>query len=576
MRQVSYQTGVQPCLSNPGLFQANLDLIRGFLDGKPAPFPQAYYSGLPQDGGSFGLGLNDGGAYCYCPDCVALGQYRSDPAYGIGVASDYWWSYVNRLGRELSRTHPRARLVSLAYMGYTAPPRGVRFEPNVWVVYCRFPHRYWREDYKLRDYEEIRSYLEDCGAQAFFTWDYVLHPPAWADPFPAVIPRLVAEDAKHMTSLPAFRGGFMELTYNKVRKDGPYEWADNVWSSPVLDHFRVYFRLKLWDDRAQDPKALVDEYFPYFYGPAAAEVRRFVEALEGRWRDPSLRREGGAFPPMGPCHYGDDTPHFWWERMGTPEFIGELQGMMAAAHQAAPAGSIYGRRVELLDKGLLQLILNNRRKFEQSELANLPPPPEVSVPVGLPPELDGRGDDDVWQGVPWQAITRTIENRPAAAESRFKAVADAGGLYLLAECAEPLTGSLVAHSQGDGPAVLADDSLEVFLDQDAADGKYIHLGYNTLGHVYESSVDPTAPAGPPGWKSGSRCRVTVSPAQGWTAEIAIPWQNLAGGPLRAGQAWRLNVCRNRLATRGKVEYTNWSVCGGGFHTPARFGRMDFR
>jgi hypothetical protein len=143
----------------------------------------------------------------------------------------------------------------------------------------------------------------------------------------------------------------------------------------VLDHFRVYFRLKMWDDRTQDPRAMVDEYFTSFYGPAAVEVRRFVEALEGRWRDPSLRTKGGTFPPMGPCHYGDDTPHFWWERMGTPEFIRELQGMMAAAHRAAPAGSVYARRVDLLDKGVLQLIINNRRKFEQSETAKLPPPP---------------------------------------------------------------------------------------------------------------------------------------------------------------------------------------------------------
>ncbi len=577
MQQVSYQAGVQPCLSNPGLFQANLDLIRGFLDGKPSPFPQAYYSALRHDGGLFSMGLNDGGAYCYCKECVALGQYRSDPAYGIGVASTYWWSYVNRLAHEVGRTHPRAKLVGLAYMGYTAPPEGIKFEPNVGVVYCRFPHRYWREDYKRRDYEEIRKYLEECGAQAFFTWDYVLHPPASSNPFPAIIPRLVAEDAKHMTSLPAFKGGFMEITYNKVRKDGAYEWADNVWSSPVLDHFRVHFRLKVWDDQTLDVGTLLDEYFTKFYGPAAPQVRRFVEALESRWRDPELRKEGGAFPPMGPCHYGDDTTHFWWERMGTPEFIRQLQELMKAARRKAPAGTLYAQRVDLLDRGVLQLIANNRGKYVHSEMAKLPPVPELSVLIGSAPALDGRGDDPVWQAVPWQGITRTNENRAAAVGARFKAVADREGLYLLVECAEPLTGSLVAHTEGGGPAVLSDDSLEIFLDKDPTDGKYYHLGYNTRGAVYESSVHPAGAAtDAAAWKSGSRCRTSISDQRNWTAEIAIPWQNVSGGPVRPGQSWRLNVCRNRLTTKGAIEYTNWSVCGGGFHTPARFGRLTFK
>jgi hypothetical protein len=576
MREVKYQQGVQPCLSNARLFEKNLEIIRGFLDGKPAPFPEAYFSGLRSDGGMFGMGLNDGGAYCHCRECVALGQYRSDPAFGIGVASDYFWSYVNRLAHEVRQTHPGASLIGIAYMGYTAPPRGIRFEPNVGVMYCRFPHRYWREDYKRRDYEEIRGYLEDCGARAFFTWDYVIHPPGSGHPFPPVIPRLVAEDAKHMAALPAFRGGFMEIPYKRVPKEGRYEWADNVWPHPVLDHFRVYFRLKVWDDKTADVEELVSEYFTKFYGPAAEAVRAFVEAMENRWRHPTIRLESGAFPPMGPCHYGDDTPRIWWERLGTPEFIERLQGLMDAARDAAPPGSIHARRVDLLDKGVMQLIVNNRLKYTESELARLPAIPEVKVPLGPAPEVDGRGDDPAWRTVPWQSITRTEMNGKATADSFFRAVADRDALYLFVECTEPLTENLVVQGEGDGLHVLSGDSLEVFLDQDPADGKCFHLGYDTRGGVYDSRVDETVTAGAAaGWKSDSRARTTIKAGQNWTAEIAIPWRNVAGGPVTAGRTWRLNVCRNRRTDRGGVEYTNWSVCGGSFHTPARFGRMTF-
>ena len=36
---------------------------------------------------------------------------------------------------------------------------------------------------------------------------------------------------------------------------------------------------------------------------------------------------------------------------------------MTKAKEAAPAGSVYARRVDLLNKGLLKLIKTNRRKY---------------------------------------------------------------------------------------------------------------------------------------------------------------------------------------------------------------------
>jgi len=36
--------------------------------------------------------------------------------------------------------------------------------------------------------------------------------------------------------------------------------------------------------------------------------------------------------------YGDDGPHLWWKRLGTPEFVEQLQGLMDAARKAALAG----------------------------------------------------------------------------------------------------------------------------------------------------------------------------------------------------------------------------------------------
>jgi len=233
--------------------------------------------------------------------------------------------------------------------------------------------------------------------------------------------------------------------------------------------------------------------------------------------------------------------------------------------------------VDLLDKGILQLILNNRRNYAGSEMGRLPAVPKIDVPIGATPKMDGRGDDDVWQKVAWQEIIRTNMNKGAEAHSRFKAVADRDTLYLLVECSERFTENIVAQMESNGPAVLSDDSLEIFIGQDPADDKYYQLGYNTLGSVFEGFLDRTGTEKDAAdWRSESRTRVTINANKNWTAEIAIPWKNISGGPVVAGRTWRLNVCRNRRTTKNVIEYTNWSVCGGGFHNPARFGRITFR
>jgi len=564
MKTLNYQMQVNPCLSQKGVFQANLKIIRDYFSQRSAAVPGLYWSA---GGDFFGICLNDNGSFCRCAECVR--QYRPDMG-SQGSLSNYFWNYTNRLARELRKTHPRAWLIGLAYSAYTDPPKGIRFAPNVGVMICRMPYRYWHKGYKKRDYENICRFMEDCGAGRLFTWEYLIHPWVDSNPFPPVLPRINAEDAKHLTSIPGYGGGYMQFQGNRVKKDGKDD--GDVWSHPVLDHFRLYFRLKLYDDKTLDVDELLSEYYTKFYGPAAGQVREFVEALEGRWCDQKARKASGALPHQ----YGSSNTRVWWEFLGTPDFIKKLQGLMTKAKKAAPSGSVYARRVDLLERGIMQLIVNNRRNYAGSGLAKLPAIPQIDVPVGPAPTIDGRGDESAWQGVAWQKITRTCMNKGATAGSRFKAVADWQNLYLLVECTERFTENIVAQMAGSGPAVLADDSLEIFIDKDPGDGKYYQLGYNTLGSVFEARIDRTGTEkGAAEWKSNSRAKVTIKGNKSWTAEIAIPWKNISGHPVIPSQTWRLNVCRNRRAGTKTVEFSNWSVCGGGFHNPARFGKITF-
>ena len=116
--------------------------------------------------------------------------------------------------------------------------------------------------------------------------------------------------------------------------------------------------MKLYDDQTLDVETMLAEYYDKFYGPASGMVRKFIEALETRWCDTRIATAAGAHP----ASY-NNNPRLWWEFLGTPDFITQIEGLLAQAHAAAPDGSVYAARVELLDKGLLKLIQKNRQKY---------------------------------------------------------------------------------------------------------------------------------------------------------------------------------------------------------------------
>ena len=83
-----------------------------------------------------------------------------------------------------------------------------------------------------------------------------------------------------------------------------------------------------------------------------------IEALEDRWCDTRIATAAGAHP----ASY-NNNPRLWWEFLGTPDFITRMERLLAQAQAATPDDSVYASRVDLLDKGLLRLIQNNRQKY---------------------------------------------------------------------------------------------------------------------------------------------------------------------------------------------------------------------
>ena len=328
MKQLRYQGAVQPCFTADGFLEQVVEIAREHFDGRPAEHPDTHRACV---GNFFPVVPNDNTNMCCCPTCRPL--YRNDLGPG-GTASDYVWGFVNDVAREVRKTHPQAMVSGLAYFNYTVPPRGMIFEPNVSVTFCKFYQKYHDRDYQRRDYERISEYVNKNEARFFTTWEYPVHPFMSSMPFPCLVPRVQADDVRHLKQIDGFMGGTMDRTGGATYRNG--KPAGLAWTSPVMDFMNVYWRVKLYDDFDFDIEKGLAEYYSKFFGPGAADMEKFYTAIEDRWMT-----LGGA-----------DVPRGWWEKLGTTEFLDELAGYIQEAKRATSEGSIHRNRVELIDAGI--------------------------------------------------------------------------------------------------------------------------------------------------------------------------------------------------------------------------------
>jgi len=553
MKQLDYQMGVQPCFSAPGLFENVVQTARDYFDGKPEPFPRAYWSAV---GNFFPIVPNDNTNMCGCDACRV--QYSSD--YGpSGNASHYVWGFINRVAREVRKTHPDAMISGLAYFNYTAPPKGLVFESNVAVEFCKFYTYYANLNYQQQDYRRIAEYVNDNKAKFFTTWEYQLKPhiSEWA--FPCMVPHVHADDVKHLRDIGGFMGGKNQFLYMTTYRGGKTT-GGVAQVSPVLDFMNLYWRLKLYDNFDFDVDKGLKEYYQKFFGPGAEGMAKFYTAMENRWMT------------LG----GGQEARSWWGKMGTREFLKELAGYIAQARQATKEGTLYRRRVELIDAGIMQYMLKARERYEGSAMAEFAPVGTAAAArVVIPAEKDW-ADDATWAEALDNVIEKTIDNEPAPQRTVFRLAYDDKRLYIKAKMSEPYVKQMKATVREKDVGGFSDDSVELFFDPGGKGQIYYQFCINSLGAVYDAMVDPYAIGATDTvtWDSGGIVK-TVAGKDHWELRAAVPLGAFVKEPPRVGETWRFNLCRNRYAERNKAPFSAWSPALGGFRNPERFGLITF-
>lgn len=145
-------------------------------------------------------------------------------------------------------------------------------------------------------------------------------------------------------------------------------------------------------------------------------------------------------------------------------------------------------------------------------------------------------------------------------------------LVVVVRCDDPEPDQIVARPLAhDSDEMWKQDSIEVFVAPSDPTRQYFHFVVTARGDLLDQMVPGVVDRRDPSWESGASARAEIDGA-GWTATLNVPGTALGGAP-RAGDAWRLNICREYRGGESLMTWAQLSVAG--FHEPGAFGEVRF-
>ena len=511
------------CFSNEQLFDHTVRWVRAQLD----QYKFEAVSVMPPDGYS---------AICQCPDCQAKATPHRDRR---GLASDYIWEFVNRVAKEVAKTHPDAKILNCAYGIYWLPPEKIeKLEPNVVVsiVGGRRP---------LADRPEEKAELARIRE-------------AWASK--SSHPIIIFENYPFTDRgwyLPSFAWRSIAEGINAIKG---ISQGEDIWLSAPLDfatndgigfnHFMVYFTQRMyWGDKNQNADALFAEYCRQFYGPAEQEMVAYFTFCQANWR-----------------------------AMETDKSLAdEALKMFDQAKAKVPSDSIYAQRLTLIDNFLKGL----RSKSSQLGRKRGPVPVlrMVSRTPSEPIKIDGRLDDEGWANVNGSAVCQLRELQTGGTPTlgtTAKVLWVGDSLYLAIRCEEkPGDPPVAGTTKDDDSGLWYGDCIEVLLETDAH--RYYQIAVAPSGAV--ADLDRGVSKGAWfDWDSKAEVATHVADDH-WTVEMRIPVTQDENDPLHEvigrkptqSLPWFINICRQRV--RGdQQELSAFSpTATANFHDVMKFG-----
>lgn len=214
-----------PCLSSQDFFDLHVKFIRTMFDHYDQP--------------AVNIDMVDGYAFlCECDQCRTLGTPERN---WNGSVSDYVWGYLNRVAKEVYKTHPNKMLFGLSYGSYQLPPEKIdQLSPNLGVIICQTRSNIYNASERKRIEDLRQAWLKKLPSGQLYNWDYYLNNWAPRRPYafmPTYFPNLIAEDLRSLKGVA--QGELVEIYDHKNPAD--YDWA-----AQAVNHLNIFITTRLY------------------------------------------------------------------------------------------------------------------------------------------------------------------------------------------------------------------------------------------------------------------------------------------------------------------------------------------
>lgn len=528
--------GGKPCLSAPGMVEAHAQYVRAVFDIYPNV---NMVSIMPQDGYA---------RVCECEFCEGKGT----PERGWhGGMSDYVWHHVNRVAQEVYKTHPDKLVSCFAYGTYLLPPTGVdKLSPNLVVGLVHGRSGEWRDTQTRENAEQIRQQWLDMSSHDLLIWEHYIFTHRGVI-WPAYFPHQISENLRRMKGR-SF-GELVEVAW------GPFDERGHALHTPAFNHLNSYITARLYWDVEQDVDQLLHTYYNRFYGPAAEQMKRFIEYAEVNWHD----------------------------MQGNAETVQEAMSLFNEAKERVKADSVYGRRIAQLDD-YLQSLANLSEQLARGR-QNVPTArayrrarPNIT--------LDGQFKESAWDGTLAYPLREIQTGRQPAVPTTFRAIWDdgqdgdpgSGSIYFAIRCEEPDMDALnVTAEQADDPRIWNGDCIELLIETQSH--SYYQIAIAPNGTV--TDVDRKGKMINLDWDSGIEV-AAYRDEDGWQLEVRVPvpggdtvvdpLHDLVGKRPLDSYPWYINVCRQRIRETDAELSAFSPTSKAAFHDIMKFGKLRVR
>ena len=348
-------------------------------------------------------------------------------------------------------------------------------------------------------------------------WDYFLstdwrHVP----PYPVFYTKALQRQTRFIR--PYCNGKFIEVPTEKkyIKKGELARWN-------VLQHLMMYVQLKLFWDPDLDMKALLEEYYRLYFGPAAAEMKEFHEFAEAVWS----RQESRSVTASNGFLKEPDVKKYF--------------EILERARKKTQPGSVYEKRITDITRKLeplKKLFASLKRTGPSFRITSLRKPVDLKVPLQKS----------------FRIMHQFADNRTGEKRNFNKTCAAVGlsqngkHLYVGVVCYENRMNELKAECRkNDSNNIWRDDRLEIFLD--TPERSFFHIVVNANGAVLDRSTDQTVVARdtlPLLWNPGIKTTVRKYDDR-WEILICIPTADFGKRKPSRQFPWGIDIFRTRLA-----------------------------